>query len=431
MKRFNKTIFRNGLTLVTEKMPGTQSVCIGVWVKVGTRHEQKNEAGLSHFLEHMVFKGTKYKSALELSQEIEQVGGEFNAYTTREYTCFHITLLAKDAGLALNILGDIILNSNFNPTEFQRERQVVLQEIAEGEDDHAVLVQDLYWKSVYGKSGLGALILGTESSIKKTSRKDLVRFFQRHYRPEKVLISVAGNISHENIKRKLKKFTGHWPNRDKTVAKPVLKQPYTKPKFQNGCWWAVKKNAEQVHIQWGVESVNYSSKDRFAAYLLSYYLGGGTSSALYQEVREKQALAYSVFADIESCSDAGFFSASVSTKMNNVTKCLNIIENKVKALQSTPLNSEELKNIKDTLKGKLLLLSGNVEVRMSSIAKNLMFLGQTSNIKAVCRQIDAVTPEDIQKIAQKMFRRKRSILLLGPPPSKQLKAKLKPQFLDR
>src|SRR6185312_14742059 len=178
-----KTVFGNGLTLLTERHPEFQSLSVGVWVKVGTRHERVRDAGVSHFLEHMLFKGTENRSALEIARAVDQVGGDFNAFTTREYTCFHILMLSRDAGLALDILSDVILNSDFDSEELERERKVILQEIAMVEEAPEELVQDFYFEVVYGRHGLGRPILGTETSIRRMRRRDVLTFFRKHYRP--------------------------------------------------------------------------------------------------------------------------------------------------------------------------------------------------------------------------------------------------------
>ncbi len=202
--KFQKTVFANGLTLVTERLTEFKSLSVGVWVKTGTRHESPQAAGVSHFLEHMLFKGTRSRTALQIAKEIDQVGGEFNAFTARDHTCFHLLLLGKDYDLGLEILMDILLNSTFKQEELERERKVILQEISMVEESPEELAYDLYFEQIYGTHGLGKPILGSESSVKSMTRKKLVDYFRQRYRPDQLVISVAGDVSHESVKRKLR-----------------------------------------------------------------------------------------------------------------------------------------------------------------------------------------------------------------------------------
>jgi predicted Zn-dependent peptidase len=429
MQQCKKTVFRNGLTLLTERHPEFQSLSIGVWVKAGTRHEIPREAGVSHFLEHMLFKGTDNLSALEIARSVDEVGGEFNAFTTREYTCFHVLVLARDAELAIEILGDVVLNSDFESEELERERKVIQQEIAMVEEAPEELVQDFYFEMIFGKHGLGRPILGTENSIRRLKRRELLAFFRKHYRPEQTIISVSGNISHESVSKKLRKLArGQWPGRPTGRVSRKESGFEPAPKMREGVWW-IKRPTEQVHLVWGVESVAYASPDRFAAYLLNLYLGGGMSSELFQEIREKNGLAYTVYSNLSSFVDTGVFSVYAATAMKQVPICLKLIEESVEKLTRELLSEEDLQSIKDNLKGTILLNSDSAEARMSSIAMNEMFLGKSVRLEEVCASIDAVTAVDFRRVARKTFRGKRSVLFMGPNPSKQVRAKLKPKVL--
>jgi predicted Zn-dependent peptidase len=430
--KFKKTVFKNGLTLLTERHSQFQSLSVGVWVQVGTRHEQPREAGVSHFLEHMLFKGTENRSALEIARSVDQVGGDFNAFTTREYTCFHMLTLSRDVKLVFDILGDVILNSDFDSEELERERKVILQEISMVEEAPEELVQDLFFEVIYGKHGLGRPILGTETSIRRMRRRDVLKFFRKNYRPESTIISVAGNVSHETVRRHIKSLAKtRWPGR--VPGKLTKKETGFEraPKLKEGIWW-IKRNTEQVHLVWGVEGMTYAHKDRFVTYLLNAYLGEGMSSQLFQEIREKNGLAYTVYSSLSAFVDAGLFSIYAATGMNQVPLCLRLIEECVEKVKRDLLTVEELQEIKDSLNGTILLNSDSVESRMSSIAKNQIFLGKILDVKAICELIDVVTPEDIRRVARKIFRHgRRSILLMGPRPSKQVRAKLKPKLLPQ
>ena len=255
--KFKKTVFENGLTLVTERQSEFRSLSMGVWVKTGTRHENVNEWGVSHFLEHMLFKGTQNRSALQIAREVDQVGGEFNAFTARDHTCFHLLLLDRDCDLGLDILTDVLLNSEFRKDELERERRVIFQEVSMVQESPEELVHDLFFAGVYRGHGLGLPILGTPESIQKMQRKDLIRFFRRNYRPDQLVVAVAGNIEHETIRKKLNRMgrkTG-WPP---TSLRDLEASVFLPPTFQSGFEWMVKPT-EQVHLVWGVEGLSYSS----------------------------------------------------------------------------------------------------------------------------------------------------------------------------
>ncbi len=434
--QFKKTVFPNGLTLVTERLKEFRSLSVGIWARVGTRHEAPHEAGVSHYLEHMLFKGTGKRTALDIAKAVDRVGGEFNAFTAREYTCFHVLLLSRDVDLAVDILRDVLLDSKFDNAEVERERKVILQEIAMVDETPEELAHDVFFEQVFADDGLGRPILGTEASIKKMERKTMVDYFRRHYRPDQLVVSVSGNVSHQQVVKKLGALTRrNWPGRPEVKAsarRAAPAKPRVKtPKMRTGCWW-ITRPTEQVHMVWGVPGTKYASKDRFAAFLLNVYLGGGMSSSLFQEIREKNALAYTVYSSLSSYVDTGVFSIYAATGMNQVPLCLKLIEECVGKLQRELLSDEDLKTIKDNLKGTIQLGSDNVESRMSSIAKNEIFFGRYVPVDEVCRMIDAVKPDDIRRMARKLLASgERSVLLLGPKPTPAITRKLKSQGLKR
>lgn len=430
--RFKKTVFANGLTLVTERRPDMRSLSMGIWVKVGTRHERRAEAGMSHFLEHMLFKGTPTRSALDIARQMDRVGGEFNAFTSREHTCFHILLLERDARMGLELLTDILLHSDFDSTELERERKVILQEISMVEESPEELAFDLFFEKIYPQHGLGRAILGSRSSIRRFKRTDILKFFREYYRPEQVVFSVAGDVSHSEVARAISPLTRrHWPGR-KPKASSALKEALRAkaPKPVSGFWWGVRPT-EQVHLVWGVEGPAYAASDRFAAFLLNVYLGGGMSSSLFQEIREKNGLAYTVYSSLSPFQDSGVFAIYAGTGVAQVPLCLSLIEQCVERVKRELLTAEELQMIQENLKGSILLASDDIESRMSSIARNEISFGRYVSVEEVCAAIDAVTPEDIRRVARKIFKSNaRSILALGPRPSTALRRKLKPTMIS-
>lgn len=413
--RYRKTVFKNGLTLLTEQVQGFRSLSIGIWVRIGTRHEVKQVAGVSHFLEHMLFKGTTHRSALQIAREVDQVGGEFNAFTSREHTCFHLLLLDKDYRLGLDILSDVLLNSQFKSEELEREREVILQEVSMVEESPEELAYDLYFEQIYGKHGLGKPILGTTKSIRKLNRKEIVGFFRDHYRPRDLILAVSGNVSHEVIQKEIGTLVKEkWPGRP--VRKKRALDLITAPPLRSGFWWA-DRPTEQVHLIWGVPGPTYTAKDRFAAFLLNVYLGGGMSSLLFQEIREKKGLAYTVYSSLSPATDSGVFNIYCATHPSKVRLCLDLIDACVNRVRSKELPLSELKLLQENLKGTLLLSADSVESRMFRIAQNELFLGKHVSTEEACRLIDQVKPSDLQRLAQDLFKEDRvSILALGPRP---------------
>jgi predicted Zn-dependent peptidase len=430
--RYQKTVFDNGLTLLTEGHPEFRSLSIGVWVKAGTRNERPSEAGASHFLEHMLFKGTDKRSALSIAREVDRVGGEFNAFTSREHTCFHLLLLDRDAALGCEILTDVVLNSTFDPEELERERKVILQEIAMVGESHEELLHDIYFELIYGKHGLGKPILGTETSIRRTKRQDLVRYFRKHYRPDQLVVSVAGDVSHEAIRKQLRDLTKRtWPGRPfhRGSRRELGYEPA--PRVREGTWW-IPRPTEQVHLLWGVEGPRMASRDRFAAFLLNVHLGGGMSSMLFQEIREKNGLAYTVYSSLSPFLDSGIFNIYAATSMGQVPLCLRLIEECVGKVTKDLLSADEITMAKENLKGTILLSADGVESRMSSLATNELSFGRYAPVSETIRMIEEVTPQDVRRLARRLFGDgKRSLACLGPRPSKSVRAKLRPEIPAR
>lgn len=417
---FRKTRLDNGATLLVERVPGFQSLSVGVWVSAGTRHEAADESGISHFLEHMMFKGTERRSALDIAQAIDRVGGEFNAFTSREYTCFHILLLSRDLKLAVDIMTDVLLNSKFDADEIERERKVILQEIAMIEDNPEELIHDLFFEQAFGKHPLGKPILGDPETIKRLDRTTIVSYFRRHYAPERMIISVAGDVDPREVERFLNRYlktdrpraTGR-SGRGRGVGDPA-REGRARPRVNPGAR-TLKRGLEQTHIVAGFPCLPNDHPDRFAAVLLNVYLGGGMSSSLFQEIREKRGLAYSVYSSLAPFSDAGLFSVYVGTSPEEAGTCLDVAGREIAKLRNKALDAKALAILRENLKGTVLLNSDSVESRMTAIAKNEMFFGKYFSLKDTCRMIESVRAEDVLRVARRTFGPGRLILtVMGP-----------------
>ncbi len=415
---YKKTVYPNKLTLITERVSGLNGLALGVWIKAGTRQESPQALGISHYLEHMLFKGTKSRTALQIAREIDQVGGEFNAFTAREYTCFHITLLNKNYELGLDILCDIILNSSFKKDEFDLEKKVILQEISMVDESPEELVHDLFFETVLRNHSLGRPILGTQQSIQKMRRTQLVDFFVQHYRPEKMVVSVVGDISHEMVSRKIKPLTGKtWPGRAKASSdaggQQKNKMPRAIPNLESGVW-VVRRPTEQVHLVWGSVGPHYTSNERYAAAILNVFLGAGMSSTLFQEIREKRGLAYTIYSGLSPFTDTGMFTVYSATHAKNVVTCLKLIEKCISRVKKKELSKRELRNVQNNIKGTFLLSADNVESRMSRLAINEIFLGRYLSGEEFCKGIDRTSADQILTLANKIFRDyRRHILVMG------------------
>lgn len=430
--RVKRTVLRNGLTVVTERLPGFKTLSIGIWVKAGTRHEHPKEAGISHFLEHMVFKGTEKRSAMQITREVERVGGEFNAFTTREYTCFHITLLARDLELGMEILQDILMGSLFDAEELERERKVILQEIAMVDEAPEEVAQDIYYELLYGKHGLGRSILGSLNSVRRMKRADLLRYFRKHYRPGNMVVSVAGDVSPARVAKSLGQLVKrNWPDRPKRPP-PKRETGFSfAPKIRDGLWW-IKRPTEQAHIVWGVEAPKYTSRDHPALILIAAYLGGGMSSKLFQEIREKQGLAYTIYSSLNAYLDAGNFHVYVGAPVSQAATCLRIIEEAALRLCAQKIDDEELAEVKESMKGTMLLSSDSAESVMQANAVDEIYFGASQSIEEVCQELEVVTAAEVRRVAKKVFGPgKRAILVYGPKPSATVRKKLNPTFPKR
>lgn len=419
--RFRKTKFKNGLTVLIESDRRFESIAIGFWVRVGTRHEPVNVAGISHFLEHMLFKGTPTRSAFEIARSIDAVGGEFNAFTSRENTCFQVIVLHDHLKLAFDILIDVLLHSEFDADEIARERNVVLQEIAMVDESPEERLYDLFFEKFYRGSGLARPILGSHRSVSRFTREKLLRFFRERYAPDQLVISVSGHVSHGEVLKCLQPLRATvWPGRrpprraqkkrvkvkksQMTIAKPFRPQ------------W-VKDDSEQVHLLVGFEAPCQKSSDRLVTQLLNLHLGGGMSSLLFQEVREKLGLAYTVYSNFSAYEDTGVLAVYAAVQPEQVKLASQAMVGCLKRLAFRGVSASELKRLKDNLKGSARLSFENSESRMLNAATSELYLNQYYSLSKVCRAIDQITRDDVNRVARTVLLAERpSVLLLGPRP---------------
>ncbi|MFC6043472.1 M16 family metallopeptidase [Nocardioides hankookensis] len=410
--RVRRTTLRSGLRIITEKQAGVRSAAIGVWVGVGSRDESPALHGCSHFLEHLLFKGTPERSALDISVALDAVGGEFNAFTAKEYTCFHARVLDEDLPLAVDVLGDMITSSTLASEDVEAERDVILDEIAMHDDDPDDVVHNLFATQAWGDTPLGRSIAGTEASITALTRAQVDRFYRRHYRPANIVVAAAGNVDHDALVRQVRKAFGRngWLDVEET---PVPPRHGGRKRVRSGQIEATRP-FEQVNLVLGMEGLARDDDRRFALGVLNTALGGGTSSRLFQEVREHRGLAYSVFSFSSHHADSGLVGVSVGCLPNRLDDVLGVVREELAKVVQDGITDEELARGKGQLRGGLVLGLEDSASRMSRIGKAELVHDELLGIDEVMRRIDAVTVEQVRDVAREVFGRPEILAVVGP-----------------
>ncbi len=407
---YEKRRLSNGVRVVSERMESVKSVSIGVWVKVGSRDEADPERGLSHFLEHMFFKGTARRSAREIAREIDGLGGELNAFTSREGTTLYTKVLDQHLPQAVEVLADIFLNSVFDKKEIEKEKSIVLEEIKMVEDDPEDLVHDLHTERFWEGHPLGRPILGTVETVTGLTRDRIVEFLRRHYEPSRVVIAVSGRFDPASLLALLERAFGGFGNGAARRTRPAQQPPRNTP-----ATYLRRKSLEQIHLCIGAAGLPQDHPERYALYALNTLLGGGVSSRLFQEVRENRGWAYAIYSSIAAYRDAGLCSIYAATSPQNAGKVVRAVLKEVKALRKDGPDSEELRRAKEHMKGSLMLSLESTSSRMSRLAKDEIYFGRYIPLEEVISRIDEVSPEGVRKLAGELFdRRGLALTALGP-----------------
>jgi predicted Zn-dependent peptidase len=409
-----RTVLASGLRIVTEEIPAVRSAAFGIWVNVGSRDENLKVAGASHFLEHLLFKGTKRRSALEISSSIEAVGGEMNAFTSKEYTCFYARVIDKDLPLAIDVISDLITSSVAKPSDVDAERKVVLEEISMRDDDPSDLVHELFAETFYGDTTLGRSILGTTKSIKSLSRSAVFNYYKKRYLPEDIVVAVAGNIRHQQVVDQIIAALSRdefLDRAEKTFNLRPSQEFSRKPKKSVGL---INRKTEQAHIVLGMPGVNREDKRRFAMAVLSSALGGGMSSRLFQEIREKRGLAYSVYSYAQQFAGSGFLALYAGSTPSKAVEVIKIMRGVLEDVASNGLTSEELIKAQGSVTGSLILGQEDTGSRMSRIGKSELIYGQVLTFDEILREISAVDSAAIAELASKVLGSAPSLAIVGP-----------------
>jgi predicted Zn-dependent peptidase len=390
-----KTILDNGIRVITERIPYASSVSIGIWVANGSRHERRESNGVAHFIEHLLFKGTGRRSALDIAREIDSVGGVLNAFTSREYVCYYAKVLDKFLPRAVDLLTDIFLNSTFDPEEIEKERRVVLQEINMMEDTPDDLIHDLFHQHFWTGHPLGMSILGDAESVGSLTRDGIIAYKENMYRGDDIIVSAAGNLDHDKLIGMLTGVLG-------SVAGGHGREESPLPQYQRRIE-LVEKELEQVHVCVGMKGVQQNHPMRYDAFIMNAILGGSMSSRLFQEVREKSGLAYSVYSYIASHADAGSLVVYAGASPENSRELVEIMLKELRRFKVEPVPADELDAAREQLKGNLLLSLESSDNRMSRLAKNEIYFGTPLPLNEIMEGFDRVTSGTILQLANEIL----------------------------
>src|SRR5579884_1288865 len=396
-RNIQRTTLPNGLTILTEKMGHIRSVAMGVWIRTGSRHETPEINGISHFVEHMVFKGTKSRSAQLIAREVDAIGGNLDAFTGKETVCFNIKVLDEHVPVALDILSDLVLNPVFATDEISRERGVILEEIKMDEDNPDYLVHEIFAQNFWKDHPLGKPILGTKETVRRFERDVLLNVYDQRFKAADLIVCAAGSLSHAQfVELATRKFQHLLPTKNGFQE--------TAPKVASRIVMRNKKSLEQVQICVGVPSYPIGHEKRYSSYILNTLLGGGMSSRLFQNIRERQGLVYAIFSDLNPYRDTGCLSIYAGTSRQSAEKVVRSIVKEFAELKRSPVPDEELRRAKDQLKGSLMLSLESSTARMSNLARQEMYFDRFFSLDELIERIEEVTAEDLHQLAQEFFR---------------------------
>jgi len=405
---YHRVVLDNGIRVVSEHMPSVRSVSLGVWVNVGSRDERQGEEGISHFLEHMFFKGTARRSADTISREIDQMGGELNAFTSRETTTFYLNVLDNDLIKAIALLIDLFQHSTFAARELEKEKQVILEEMRMVQDDPEDYVHDLHTSQVLQRHPLGRPIIGSEKTVTHLRRSDLLKYRMRHYHPEKIVIAVAGQFDQRILIKTLSKTFGRL--QAATPPPNGRSQPTITPGIV-----VRKKRLTQAHLCLGIKGLPRDHKNRYTLGLLNSMLGGSVSSRLFREIREKRGLAYSIYSCLSNFEDVGMLTIYAATRATEITHVLTLIMKELHAFHTGPLETNELRRAKCHIKGTLVLGLESTGSRMAKLAKDEMYSGRHVPLQEIMAAIDRVKTSEITRLSHELIDKQfQTITALGP-----------------
>lgn len=393
---YKKTVLPNGLRIVSEHISHVRSVSAGVWIDIGSRDEDPSLRGISHFIEHMVFKGTKNRSVREISQSIESVGGYLNAFTSKEHTCFYARVLDDYSDLAMDVLSDLTQNPTFPEKELEKEKGVVIEELRNAEDDPDDIIHDYFEKSIYGSHPMGSPVIGTEQTLRSMKRENLVDYRGNHYVPQRIVVAAAGNIDHDRLVDLTAQYFAGTKN-------GVPAGERKRPSIQKPERVELEKPIQQAHVCLGTSAYSIRSKHRYPLLVLNTLLGDGMSSRLFQNIREKYGFAYNVYSFVNMLSDTGTFGAYIGTDKSHVQASIELIHAELEKLRNKPVSKAEVQRTKAQLKGSMMLSLESIPNRMMRLGSSELYFNELTALDSIIRQIDAVSIDEIQELAKELF----------------------------
>ena len=392
---YRRTALDNGIRVVSESMPYLKSASIGIWVDVGSRNELPRENGISHFIEHMCFKGTEKRTAKEIAQSLEILGGSLNAFTSRENTCYYCRVIDENFDTGFDVLADLVTNSLFDPAELEREKEVICEEIKDVFDTPAELVHDYFAGALWGAHPLGQTIMGEAEGIRKLTREDVLDYIRRNYTTDKVVVAAAGAIDHDHLvaltREKLK------------ISQPNGPKALTAPEYDPGKKVVHNRDLNQTHICLGFPSISFADKNKYAMLILNTLFGSGMGSRLFQSVREELGLVYTIYSYQDFYKDTGLFGIYLGTDTKKAKKALNVILGELAKAKTNSVTELEVANTKSQLKGNLLLSLEGSYNRMNRLARHELFANQFISLEQTAAEIDAVTLDDVRAMALRVF----------------------------
>ena len=392
---YNITKLDNGIQIVTETIPFVRSISFGIWVKVGSQNETSNLNGISHFIEHMLFKGTSKRSAKDIADQMDAIGGQMNAFTTKQMTCYYTRILDDNFDKALDIMADMFLNSTFDKTEMDKEKKVIIEEINMYEDTPEELVFEIMNENVWKDSSISYPILGSIQNVQNFTQDDVKSYYANNYIPENIIITVAGNFETSSMIYKIKQYFESMTNENCLRLTAAAK-------YEKSIAYK-KKNIEQLHLCLGFPGIKTSLEENYSIALLNTILGGGMSSRLYQKIREENGLAYSLFSYNYAYENVGLFTIYAAVNPSKAEKCIQVIMDEIKNLQSDPITNEQLSKTKEQLKATYLMSLENSSSRMNSLGKSIISYNKILTPEQIIQKIDEVGIEQLYRLIEKIF----------------------------
>jgi len=402
-----RTVLPNGLRVVTERMPHVRSVSAGVWIGTGSREESIEQTGISHFIEHMLFKGTTKRTAEQIARSVDSIGGGLDAFTSKELVSYNVKVLDEHLPEAFDIVADLVRHPRFDPADIDKEKGVIMEELKMEVDSPEYLIHEIFSSNFWKGHSLGRPILGTRQTIRSFDQNSIANYYRDYYTPKNILITAAGNLSHAKLVRLAEEHFGELKSR-------AAVEPDSAPTPHAPLVFREKSSLEQVHLYMGVPSIPMPHEERFACYILNAILGGGMSSRLFQNIREKQALAYTVYSELSMYHDAGCLLVYAGTSPRTVSKVIDSVAHEMREITDHLVTPEELRRAKDHLKGSFMLGLESTSSRMGNLARQELYFKRFFSLDEMLERIERVTAEEVQGLAQQFFNPKQmAVAMLG------------------